>query len=319
MLGFSKRARPVQDGGVGLLGKCPCEGDFISLGVDTPVREALFSWLERAVGWEREYQPGLLASLEGHAPPRAFLLRSDQPQARDRVLVGLLSPSRDRVGRYFPLALFAELTFPDNPERACVLPLAAGDFLERVYGRLAKRANLSDPRDFLAGLLPNIADGLPQAQLEFESFSSSTPVSVVAQALFPSGGDEWRRALWTLIEATRPFRKQEMVTTPLTLRLPVGHAGVAGVVFWLWAVRRAMDLTRGFPRAFWHVHEGGGAVVVPLGEPSPRLLTALWAADGSDETLCDLTTPAPFVGALEEQVEKVLREDGSVGTLLGVL
>jgi len=318
MLGFSKRARPVQEGGVGLLGKCPSEGDFVSLGVDTPARGTLFAWLERGVSWEREYQPGLLASLTD-APPRAFLLRSEQPEDRDRALVGLLSPSRDRVGRHFPLTLFAELTFPDTPERACVLPLAAGDFLERAYGRLAAKERIADPRELIQGLLPNIADGLPQAQLEFESFSTSTPVSVVAEALFPSAGEQWRRALWTVIEATRPFRKQEQVTTPLTLRLPVGHAGVAAVVFWLWAVRRAMDLSRSFPRAFWHVHDGGGAVVIPLGEPSPRLLSALWATNESDETLCDLTTPAPFVGALEERVESVLREDGSVGTLLGVL
>jgi hypothetical protein len=180
---------------------------------------------------------------------------------------------------------------------------------------------LTDPRAVLAGLGSGVAEGLAAAESEFDGWSQATPISSVQSALFPtqSGSDGWRGALWTVIEAARPFRGLEHPTTPLALKLPLGTAGVGGVVFWLSLVRRAMGWKKTVPCAFWHVHDGGGAVVVCLGEPTPRLLVELWAANENDDTLCDLTTGGPPHGPLSDRIETVLATDGSIGTLLSAL
>jgi type VI secretion system protein ImpM len=319
MLGFSRRRTTPVDSGVGLLGKLPSQGDFLNLGVQAPAAEALRKWLERGVGWESEFSPRLLASLDG-APPRVFLYRPEEPQAADRLIIGLIAPSRDQVGRQFPIVVFGEVCLRDEIDQASVLPLAAGDFLERAYPLIVNSEHIADPRAALAGLLPGVAEGLGSAESEFDVWKENTPISTVASALFPLfGSDAWRGALWMIIEATRPFRGQENPSTPLGLKLPLGSAGVGGVVFWLSLVRRAMGWKRTVPRAFWHVHEGGGAVVICLGEPTPRLLVELWAANENDETLCDLTASGPPLGPLNERILAVLAADGSVRTLLEAL
>ena len=99
------RARPAR-APIGVFGKLPAHGDFFRLNVAEPVAQALVAWLQEAIG--PVYQARLAL-----APAVRFLLRAPQAQA---ALVGVMVPSVDKVGRTFPLAVYAHVAPAAAPE-----------------------------------------------------------------------------------------------------------------------------------------------------------------------------------------------------------
>jgi type VI secretion system protein ImpM len=90
---------------LGIIGKHPGFGDFLAHGVSDPARQGLDSWLTACLpplrdrlgeGWERFWD---------EAPTLRFFVGR---ALAGRTLAGVLRPSRDRVGRRFPLILLAE-------------------------------------------------------------------------------------------------------------------------------------------------------------------------------------------------------------------
>lgn len=87
---------------IGWFGKLPCAGDFVHRRLPYPVMEAVDNWLQQGLGqlrtthaadWRACYEA---APMWNCAIP-ATITRGGQ------TLIGLLAPSRDRVGREFPL------------------------------------------------------------------------------------------------------------------------------------------------------------------------------------------------------------------------
>ncbi len=116
---------------VGFTGKIPARGDFVHAGLPRDFTDPWHDWLSSVIAGSRTLmgESWLDAFLE--APVWRFVLPPGRCGAR--AAVGLLLPSVDKVGRYFPLT-FAALPAAGTPEAD-----AWSDWLDAVedLGRLA--------------------------------------------------------------------------------------------------------------------------------------------------------------------------------------
>lgn len=96
----------------GFAGKIPARGDFVHGGLPRDFVEPWYDWLERALAGSRAMmgEAWLDAFLE--APVWRFVLPPDL--CGPRAAMGLMLPSVDKVGRYFPLtfAALSPASFP---------------------------------------------------------------------------------------------------------------------------------------------------------------------------------------------------------------
>lgn len=89
---------------VGLFGKHPAFGDFIGRGVPAALQAALEAWLTPTLAQLAAARGQGFAALYDHAPVLGFWIGAQVlPESGRRPLRGALIPSRDRVGRRFPL------------------------------------------------------------------------------------------------------------------------------------------------------------------------------------------------------------------------
>lgn len=92
---------------VGLHGKVPARGDFVTRRLDAEFAEAWDGWLQRALAASREALGAGWLEAFLSAPVWRFLVSSGMYSRTG--WVGVLLPSVDRVGRYFPLTLAAPI------------------------------------------------------------------------------------------------------------------------------------------------------------------------------------------------------------------
>lgn len=103
----------------GWYGKLPSLGDFASRRIDDGFLQAWDEWLARDLaGWRRADPQGWLHQYL-QAASCLFLAMPDSLGHRHGALAGVLTPSVDRVGRYFPLTLQAALPRLPLNEREC--------------------------------------------------------------------------------------------------------------------------------------------------------------------------------------------------------
>ena len=319
MLGFAKRAAPATYLGPGVFGKVATAGDFVSSGEYSPAAAHLSRWLEQGVGWAATQAKAAWEAVD-YSAPRAFLFRPERSDPGDRVIFGLLQPSRDSVGRHFPIAVFGELTLGSDLDAFPVLPLAVGDFLEGAASVLTQTEHGGDPRRLIQQLPPPTSHHLARAREEYQQWAATARISTALGSIFLDGWESrGPNTLSSLYEIIGPFIGREYPDTPLSLRLPLGNAGIAGVVFWLEFMRRASRWKRTVPVCFWHAYSDSGQVVIPLGDPSARALLGLWAANDLDDSHCDLTAVAQTYGQLPKPVQVALANDTTVAELMAVL
>lgn len=96
-------------------GKLATVGDFASRRLPPPPLEALDHWLANGLAGWREREPALWLEQYLTGPPWRFAWPAGTLPGIG-ALAGVLMPSVDRVGRYFPLALLHPLPHPLSPE-----------------------------------------------------------------------------------------------------------------------------------------------------------------------------------------------------------
>jgi type VI secretion system protein ImpM len=120
----------------GLFGKLPSRGDFVQLGLPGSFVRPWDAWLQQAMAGSRERMGDAWLPAYLESPVWRFALPGGMCGAG--AVLGLLMPSVDRVGRYFPLTLAA--VFP--PGANVPAEDAAGRWLEICED--AGRAALDD-------------------------------------------------------------------------------------------------------------------------------------------------------------------------------
>ncbi len=87
---------------IGWFGKLPCAGDFIYRRLPRSLLSGLDNWLQQGLSQLRGTYPADWRGIYDTAPTWNCAIPAAVTQA-DQTLIGLITPSRDRVGREFPL------------------------------------------------------------------------------------------------------------------------------------------------------------------------------------------------------------------------
>lgn len=90
---------------IGVMGKHPGYGDFVSAGLSQPVAEALTGWVDHTLFALREQMGDDWQAFWDSAQDLRFWIGR---AVLGQTLLGVLRPSRDKVGRRYPLLLLAE-------------------------------------------------------------------------------------------------------------------------------------------------------------------------------------------------------------------
>lgn len=112
---------------LGFFGKLPARGDFVTRRLLREFTEPWDGWLQEAIATSSEQLAEAWLDTYLTAPIWRFLLPSGV--CGEAAVLGVMMPSVDRVGRYFPLTL--ALTLGDTPAPARVM-LAAAPWFETV-------------------------------------------------------------------------------------------------------------------------------------------------------------------------------------------
>ncbi len=119
----------------GAFGKVPAAADFLSLGSGSAGAQALQGWLQQ----ENDYLASKQVAIAD--PPIRFLYRDPDGSA----VVGALAPSRDQVGRSFPLCIYTQVDAHAAMPRFSALPTAFDGFLDGVCQTLSEAHALDVP------------------------------------------------------------------------------------------------------------------------------------------------------------------------------
>ena len=181
-------------GGVGLYGKLPARGDFLTRRLPRDFVDAWDRWLQEVMDATRQATGEAWTEAYLTFPIWRFLLPAGT--AGGTAMAGVLLPSTDRVGRCFPLTLATPLPELDRP---MTLACAAGPWFERLeqlaYAALDEAADLGVIDAGLAGLSMPPAPSPPTGDV-FPLDGSADPApaaAALADRAIPPGHGLW----WT--------------------------------------------------------------------------------------------------------------------------
>lgn len=120
---------------IGWFGKLPCAGDFIYRRLPRNLLAGLDNWLQQGLSQLRGTYPADWRGIYDTAPTWNCAIPSAVTQV-GQTLIGLITPSRDRVGREFPLC--AGVAVPEGVAPAALLA-SAHDWLQQL-GRIVAQA-----------------------------------------------------------------------------------------------------------------------------------------------------------------------------------
>ncbi len=272
---------------VGAYGKVPKMGDFVRAGAKP--HPAFEQWLEAGMAAGEKKHAAAWPGVYGKGPIHAFVFK---PPVRDGgLLVGVLKPSHDSVGRKFPLVVFAQIGERDVSPYPHLLPLLLGDFLESATAASVDANAVTSASEYQERIarvaLPSVYTDA--VATEYDAWTRSTPVSVAWAAIYGSAeSDAPLGALKAIREALGPFGERENLTTPLAVRLRLGSAGIAAAVFWLDIVRRVARWRATTPTCFWSFDGDDGSILIQLGQVTPSALAELWSPDPDSDHVVNL-------------------------------
>ena len=201
---------PLKIKRVGYFGKVPPTGDFVSRNLDSAVKEGFDRWLGQGLDKSREQLKENWLGSFLTAPVWRFVL--DRQLDGGKFVAGIMMPSVDKVGRYFPFSILVEL---ENATLDGGLLAACDQLLEQfedlLLSALAEDFDL-DYFDYQVGMAArrlvgkDLADARPLAS----RFDEMRELDRHLHRLTASGGSVWwtdgaeRRKADLLIYETMP-------------------------------------------------------------------------------------------------------------------
>lgn len=150
---MSGAASPIA-GATGLYGKLPARGDFITRSLARPFTDGWDAWLQPAINCSREQLGEGWVDIYLTSPLWHFVLPGGL--CGPTAMAGVLMPSVDRVGRYFPLTIAAPL---NDGAAAARLPAAMSAWFD--WAETLALTCLEDDFDFDG--LEEVLAGAPAA------------------------------------------------------------------------------------------------------------------------------------------------------------
>jgi type VI secretion system protein ImpM len=279
-----------------LYGKIPAQGDFVRANVVDPTALEFTRWLEAA----QEALYRMSAVLPDF--PVCFLFTA---AAARNAVVGALLPSRDLVGRVFPLAVFVPVDAASLARRFAHVPLAFVGFLGEVVRLLRESSTLSTAD--LASRLRELP--LPAApQWDFAEAMAQTLLDGPAENLLASvsegnGGPAY--GFRTFLAACAADRAEPPARTRVVLECPLVGEGPAP---WLELASRALAW-RQQPPAFLWTEASPQRLLLSLGAPPAALLSHLARSDSRLSVVWPLRTAQPVAQQTAEQALAPLQRE----------
>jgi type VI secretion system protein ImpM len=222
---------------VGFYGKLPCRGDFLQRRAPQDFVDVWDAWLQECIHASRERLQESWLEIYLTAPVWRFVLSSGV--CGEGVYAGIFVPSVDRVGRYFPLTVIAQL----EPED-CPISIACGStgWFEGaealVLDALESQALDFDTFDERIALL--------RERLNLESFGI-TPAQLLQGSEFPATFAQWQMPLGSadsLQSVVNAFAYREMSRSlqPLAIWWTQG----SGALSPSWLATRGLPSSRAF-------------------------------------------------------------------------
>jgi type VI secretion system protein ImpM len=253
-------------------------------------------WFQRALLQAR--QRGGAALDEAYASSPAFSFYYD-PGSAAQALVGVLRPSRDRVGRQYPFLVgFETEARLFDAHRLSRIPV----FFEPFYERAAQLVGEATAGGIDYNDLPARTDSLGAATGEagsagYSRYLQNTTANALWERLWGYADDSRKYLLFkNLLDILLPVRGRMPGSFPLLLRFPLcpdGHTTAFDVSFWLEVCLRLLAYPALRPSFFWSAPAPGEAARPPflllsLSPPAAVMFTYLLPLGDDGDTLCDL-------------------------------
>lgn len=104
---------------IGFFGKLPSHGDFVSTGLRRSVQDALDAWLQAGIAKAHHHAGENWEQIFRNMPAWRFV--AERGVWGPVTVAGVIVPSRDRVGRSFPLVITAQLhEFSEDSRKLCL-------------------------------------------------------------------------------------------------------------------------------------------------------------------------------------------------------
>ena len=312
---------PADPSSVGIYGKIPAQGDFVRVNASDPLGQAVDQWLQQALEVLQR------ASADVPPDPTYFVYRPVTAGAPGSlVAVGALVASRDRVGRQYPLAVYARVDAAAVAHRLSSVPLMFTQFLQDAAALLADApradANALTVRS-RALRYPGAAE-TAQADAVCRHTLDAAPVTDVYRRLF---GDalEGRHcfAFKTFMDACDTARSHPAGPGRPAITLDCPIPSDVELFTWLELARRRMYGAPMVPSYVWR--EGSSPrLLLALGTPPPAVFRYLARPDDTAPQLWPLTTARGDSlemarRALAEPYRRALDAPGPLEPLLAVL
>lgn len=258
-LDHSASATLPAEAAIGYYGKLAEQADYFRLKAGDFAR----------LGLDRWFQEGQELVHAGWVPlPDEPVFFTVAPAGSDRVLAGAFVPSRDAVGRLFPLIGFASL--PRSVSALVTLPSSLGEPLDRLADLLLEGRHLA-PEAFVARAngMPSLRASLPA--VDAHGLLGGEMLAPLGLALggLPHGA---AYALRTLVAACEQARRPG-AKTPISIEAPAPTDPTR--VLWLELVRRHLRPTpEALPSVFW-TRRSSSRLIITLGAPTPAVLDYL--------------------------------------------
>ncbi|MEO6340242.1 MAG: type VI secretion system-associated protein TagF [Caulobacteraceae bacterium] len=164
----------------GLYGKLPAVGDFVRRGLEPAVAAKLQDWLQQGLAGLAGGDAQTRDETIDTAPSWRFVASAGV--LGEAAMAGMLAPSRDRVGRRYPLIALVELT--DSAAEAAAACSVWFDGLDRIVeSAVTQGAGADEVFDALKALGPPVAP--EQAQVNVRVMPTGVFVEADDEAFLP--------------------------------------------------------------------------------------------------------------------------------------
>ncbi|MFY0524004.1 type VI secretion system-associated protein TagF [Archangium gephyra] len=277
---------------IGLLGKTPRHAEFIRHNASSSLARYLLRWLEEGTGRLH----GARSALPTSSASFVFTVPGESS-----VLVGVLAPSTDSLGRAFPLTVFQEVPASSVVDRYALLPESFQPFLRASMELLSEAPSLEVPRlQERAAKLPSVRPGdIRVAERLREALLSEKRCAELLQYVSGEQPAEGRYyALHTFLTACAGERHREQGLASVMLDCPFpSHLGPTA---WLELATRLLRWSSLPPTFFWSEGEQP-RLLLCLGAAPPTLLLHLAQPARTANHLWPLRTERPAAMAQAKQ------------------
>ena len=263
-------------GSIAFFGKMPNAADFVRRGVSTSVMRDFENWFHSAYTDLRGAGArGLMHQCHLILPTR------NDPSG---VISGLAIPSRDRIGRQFPVVVAAFVPRDHLPRSAAPLAIAFARFWGEARAAIAEHQD-GEPEALwkaIQSLSPPGAAELSEAETRCAALLQNLGARQMEQECFSAPDDRFY-AYHTLRLAVRDGRDSRVLMCPAA-----GHPGYRA--FWVAAVERGTANRLPLPTMWLEGEDAPRGTLVALGKAPSAMLRYVTGLGRQSSSLWPLTT-----------------------------